>query len=113
MAVIDATTRLLPGTLGDDESAEQDSFSGGFAGLPALHASGAGWPGSRYRMYCLSGDHARIARWRAKQALGRSYERRPQLVENLNLSVEQRKLLDEYLSEISEAGEHVPNHAAE
>ena len=47
----------------------------------------------------LSGDHARIARWRHKQALGRSFLRRPELVEKLNLDHEQRKLLDEFLKE--------------
>jgi tRNA (guanine37-N1)-methyltransferase len=47
----------------------------------------------------LSGDHARIARWRQKQALGRSYLRRPDLVKKLQLSQEQRLLLDEFLKE--------------
>jgi len=47
----------------------------------------------------LSGDHARIARWRCQQALGRSFLRRPDLVEKLDLDDEQRKLLDEYLEE--------------
>jgi tRNA (guanine37-N1)-methyltransferase len=47
----------------------------------------------------LSGDHARIARWRYQQALGRSFLRRPDLVEALNLNVEQQKLLDEFLQE--------------
>ena len=47
----------------------------------------------------LSGDHARIAKWRYKQALGRSFERRPDLVEKLDLNDEQKKLLDEYLEE--------------
>jgi tRNA (guanine37-N1)-methyltransferase len=47
----------------------------------------------------LSGDHARIARWRYKQALGRSYLRRPDLVKKLSLDTEQRKLLDEFLNE--------------
>lgn len=112
MAVIDATTRLLPGTLGDKESAEQDSFSDGLLDYPH-YTRPERVAGQQVPDVLLSGDHARIARWRAKQALGRSYERRPQLVENMNLSVEQRKLLDEYLSEISEAGEQVPNHAAE
>lgn len=55
--------------------------------------------GHRVPAVLLSGDHARIARWRYKQALGRSFLRRPELVERLKLSQEQRKLLDEFLQE--------------
>jgi tRNA (guanine37-N1)-methyltransferase len=47
----------------------------------------------------LSGDHARIANWRVKQALGRSFERRPDLLRRMKLNIEQRRLLDEYLTE--------------
>ena len=55
--------------------------------------------GQRVPAALLSGDHARIARWRHKQALGRSFLRRPDLVDRLNLDQEQRKLLDEFLKE--------------
>ena len=55
--------------------------------------------GRRVPAVLLSGDHARIARWRYKQALGRSFLRRPDLVKKLNLDKEQRKLLDEFLNE--------------
>jgi tRNA (guanine37-N1)-methyltransferase len=55
--------------------------------------------GRRVPEVLLSGDHARIARWRYQQALGRSFERRPDLVEKLDLNDEQQKLLDEYLEE--------------
>ena len=98
MAVIDAVTRLLPGVLGDDESAAQDSFMGGLLDHPH-YTRPEMIDGKRVPLVLLSGDHARIARWRYKQALGRSYLRRPDLVKKLNLDQEQRKLLDEFLNE--------------
>ncbi len=98
MAVIDAVVRLLPGVLGDDESAEQDSFMEGLLDCP--HYTRPEIVDSRaVPEVLLSGDHARIARWRQKQSLGRSFERRPDLLEKLELSDEQQALLDEYLKE--------------
>lgn len=98
MAVVDAVVRLLPGVLGDEESAVQDSFESGLLDHPHYTrpevVAGMGVP-----EVLLSGDHARIASWRAKQALGRSFERRPELVRRMKLDVEQRRLLDEYLTE--------------
>lgn len=98
MAVIDAVVRLLPGVLGDAESAEQDSFAAGLLDHPH-YTRPEEVAGKRVPEVLLSGDHAEIARWRNKQALGRSFLRRPDLLEKLNLSVEQQKLLDEYLKE--------------
>jgi tRNA (guanine37-N1)-methyltransferase len=98
MAVIDATARLLPGVLGDDESAAQDSFMDGLLDYPH-YTRPENVGGQCVPEVLLSGDHARIARWRHKQALGRSFLRRPELVEKLNLDHEQRKLLDEFLKE--------------
>jgi tRNA (guanine37-N1)-methyltransferase len=98
MAVIDAVARLLPGVLGDDESAQQDSFMEGLLDHPH-YTRPESIDGMRVPAVLLSGDHARIARWRYKQALGRSYLRRPDLVRKLKLDREQRKLLDEYLKE--------------
>ncbi len=98
MAVIDAVVRLLPGVLGDDESAEQDSFMEGLLDCP--HYTRPEEVGGRsVPDVLLSGDHAKIARWRHKQALGRSYLRRPDLLEKLELSNEQQRLLDEFLKE--------------
>lgn len=98
MAVIDAVTRLLPGVLGDAESAEQDSFVSGLLDCPHYtrpeHIGGQDVP-----PVLLSGDHAEIARWRYKQALGRSFLRRPDLVKKLKLDREQQTLLDEFLKE--------------
>lgn len=98
MAVVDAVARLLPGVLGDDESAMQDSFVGGLLDHPH-YTRPEMVEGMRVPAVLMSGDHARIARWRYKQALGRSYLRRPDLVKKLNLDREQRKLLDEFLKE--------------
>lgn len=98
MAVIDAVTRLLPGVLGDDESAMQDSFMDGLLDHPH-YTRPENVAGQRVPAVLLSGDHARIARWRYKQALGRSFLRRPDMVRKLNLDIEQRKLLDEFLKE--------------
>jgi len=98
MAVIDATARLLPGVLGDDESAAQDSFMEGLLDCPH-YTRPEDVDGQRVPDVLLSGDHARIARWRHKQALGRSFLRRPELVEKLNLDHEQQALLDEFLKE--------------
>ena len=98
MAVIDAVTRLLPGVLGDDESAVQDSFMNGLLDHPH-YTRPEDLDGKRVPAVLLSGDHARIARWRLKQALGRSFLRRPDLVKKLDLDSEQQKLLDEFLKE--------------
>jgi len=98
MAVVDAVVRLLPGVLGDDESAEQDSFMEGLLDCPH-YTRPEEIDGKAVPDVLLSGDHAKIARWRHKQALGRSYLRRPDLLEKINLSIEQRKLLDEFLKE--------------
>ncbi|MDH3512351.1 MAG: tRNA (guanosine(37)-N1)-methyltransferase TrmD [Gammaproteobacteria bacterium] len=98
MAVIDAVARLLPGVLGDEESAVQDSFMQGLLDHPH-YTRPETVDGRRVPAVLLSGDHGRIARWRYKQALGRSYLRRPDLVSKLKLDKEQRKLLDEFLLE--------------
>lgn len=101
MAVIDAVVRLLPGVLGDDESAAQDSFMQGLLDHPHYtrpeRVMNAVVP-----EVLLSGDHAQIARWRVKQALGRSFLRRPDLLEKLDLNDEQQALLDEFLKEQSQ-----------
>ncbi len=98
MAVIDAVVRLLPGVLGDAESAAQDSFMEGLLDYP--HYTRPEKVGdNEVPKVLLSGDHARIERWRRKQALGRSFLRRPELLEKLELDDEQQALLDEFLKE--------------
>jgi len=98
MAVIDAVVRLLPGVLGDDESAAQDSFMEGL--LDHSHYTRPEEvEGRNVPEVLVSGDHAAIARWRMKEALGRTHVRRPDLLEKLGLSDEQQALLDEFLKE--------------
>lgn len=104
MAVIDAVARLLPGVLGDDASAEQDSFMDGLLDYPH-YTRPEEVAGMRVPEVLLSGDHAKIARWRQKQALGRTFDRRPELVEKLDLDDSQQALLAEYLKENDCAGD--------
>lgn len=96
MAVIDAVARLLPGVLGDEDSAERDSFTEGLLDHPH-YTRPETVGGRRVPEVLLSGDHARIARWRYQQALGRSFLKRPDLVRKLKLNEEQQRLLTEYL----------------
>ncbi len=98
MAVIDAVVRLVPGVLGDEDSASQDSFAEGLLDCPH-YTRPEEIEGRVVPPALLSGDHARIAQWRQKQALGRSYLRRPDLVRKLDLDREQQALLDEFLEE--------------
>ncbi len=105
MVVVDAVVRLLPGALGDAESAEEDSFTTGLLDHPH-YTRPEEVEGRKVPAVLLSGDHRRIARWREQQALGRTFRRRPELIEKLDLTVEQRRLLEEYL----EANHHEQNH---
>jgi tRNA (guanine37-N1)-methyltransferase len=98
MAVIDAVARLIPGVLGDEDSAAQDSFAEGLLDCPH-YTRPEEVEGRQVPSELLSGNHAEIARWRHKQALGRSYMRRPELVRNIELDGEQQALLDEFLEE--------------
>ena len=99
MLVIDAIARLLPGALGDAQSAIQDSFSDGLLDHPHYTRPEQDAAGQVPEVL-LSGDHAAIDRWRLKQALGRTWLRRPELVEELELSAEQRLLLKEFVAEL-------------
>ncbi len=98
MAVVDAVVRLLPDVLGDDASAAQDSFMEGLPDCPHYTRPEL-VEGRSVPEVLMSGDHAKIARWRMKQSLGRSYLRRPDLLDKLELNDEQRELLDEFLKE--------------
>ena len=95
--VIDAVTRLLPGVLGDSESASHDSFSGGLLDWPH-YTRPEEVAGHAVPAVLLSGDHARIARWRRQQALGRTWQRRPDLLAAQELGEDDRRLLDEYIA---------------
>ena len=99
MVLIDCVARRLPGSLNDAESAAQDSFSAGLLDWPH-YTRPEQWNEARVPEVLLSGNHAAIARWRRKQALGRTWERRPDLIEEGKLSKEDRALLDEYRREM-------------
>jgi tRNA (guanine37-N1)-methyltransferase len=99
--VIDAVTRLLPGVLGDECSHVEDSFTAGLLDCPQYTRPEAA-DGRRVPEVLLGGDHAAIRRWRLKQALGRTWQRRPELIAERGLSDEERQLLDEFMTESRE-----------
>jgi tRNA (guanine37-N1)-methyltransferase len=96
--VIDAVTRLLPGVLGHELSAQEDSFAAGLLDCPH-YTRPEQYGESRVPDVLLSGNHESIRRWRLKQALGRTQERRPDLLEKRVLSPEENELLAEYRRE--------------
>jgi tRNA (guanine37-N1)-methyltransferase len=99
MALLDAVTRLLPGALGDAGSAEADSFAGAMKGLldHPHYTRPEVFEGQEVPAVLLSGDHARIARWRLQQRLGATWRKRPDLLKDLE--PDQQKLLDAYIDE--------------
>jgi len=100
LVVIDATVRLLPGVLGDAESAVQESFAAESGWLDWPHYTRPEtWQGRSVPEALRSGDHALIRRWRLKQSLGRTFERRPDLLADKQLNNEEQRLLDEYREE--------------
>jgi tRNA (guanine37-N1)-methyltransferase len=96
MVVMDAVIRLLPGVLGHEDSAAQDSYVAGLLDCPH-YTRPEEIDGLRVPAVLLGGNHEAIRRWRLKQALGRTWERRPDLLAHRELTGEERKLLDEYL----------------
>ncbi len=99
LVVIDAVTRLLPGVLGDEDSAQQDSHSDGLLDCPHFTRPEQ-IEGRSVPEVLLGGNHADIDRWRMKQALGRTWQKRPDLLEKKNLSAEQENLLREFIVEL-------------
>ncbi|WP_192022335.1 tRNA (guanosine(37)-N1)-methyltransferase TrmD [Shewanella sp. WPAGA9] len=99
MTLIDSVARLVPGVLGKQASAEQDSFSDGLLDCPHYtrpeNLDGIGVPA-----VLLSGDHEKIRLWRLQQSLGRTFLRRPELFENLALTGEQKTLLAEFVNNL-------------
>ena len=93
--MIDATVRLLPGVLGHDQSAEQDSFSDGLLDCPH-YTRPESWRGLDVPPVLLSGDHARIERWRRAQAIERTRRRRPDLLEARGLDAADEQALAEF-----------------
>jgi tRNA (guanine37-N1)-methyltransferase len=95
MALIDACVRQLPGALNDDASAVEESFAAGLLDCPHYTRPEV-YEGMAVPEVLLSGHHENIRRWRLKQALGRTWLRRPELLEGRNLSSEEARLLEEF-----------------
>lgn len=104
MVLIDAVTRLLPGALGSEASAEEDSFSDGLLDCPHYTRPEC-YEGEDVPAVLLSGDHAAIRRWRRRQSLQRTLQRRPDLLDTAALDKEQCRLLDEIRRESGEGGD--------
>ena len=98
MAIIDAIVRQLPGVLHDAESAKQDSFVHGLLDCPHYTRPEV-YEGMDVPAVLMSGHHADIVRWRKKQALGRTWQRRPDLLANYSLTIDEAELLKEFKQE--------------
>jgi tRNA (guanine37-N1)-methyltransferase len=93
MVVIDAVVRLLPGVLGSEDSPREDSHAGGLLEYPQ-YTRPPEFRGWQVPEVLLSGDHARIARWRREQIIRRTLERRPDLLDKAELGKEDKKLVE-------------------
>jgi len=98
--VIDAVARLLPGVLGHEDSSVEDSYTTGLLDCPQYTRPEV-VDGRRVPEVLVGGDHAAVRRWRLKQALGRTWLRRPRLLAARELSVEESELLEEFRDEWS------------
>lgn len=102
MVLIDSVCRTLPGVLGHEDSATEDSFVDGLLDYPHYtrpeRVAGCAVP-----KVLLSGNHEQIRRWRLKQALGKTWQVRPDLIESIELDDEQQRLLQEFIVEIGQS----------
>jgi tRNA (guanine37-N1)-methyltransferase len=94
LVVVDAIARLIPGVLGDEGSSEEDSFSRGLLEYPQ-YTRPREYEGREVPEVLLSGDHQTIEQWRRREALRRTWQRRPELLSQTGLSKEDREFLDE------------------
>jgi len=104
MVCIDAMTRLIPGALGHDQSAEQDSFSNGLLDCPH-YTRPEEFQGRRVPEVLMNGNHQAIQDWREKQSLGRTWQSRPDLLERIVLDDRQQTLLKAYIDELHQTGQ--------
>jgi tRNA (guanine37-N1)-methyltransferase len=102
LVLLDALARLQPGALGDERSSAEDSFDAGLLDWPHYTRPEL-FEGRRVPAVLSSGDHAAIRRWRCKQAVGRTWLRRPELLARAPLDETQRLLLEEFLLERAQA----------
>ncbi|KAB2954429.1 tRNA (guanosine(37)-N1)-methyltransferase TrmD [Heliorestis acidaminivorans] len=99
MVIIDALVRFLPGALGDEMSAQEESFSDGLLEYPQ-YTKPATWQGMTVPAPLLSGHHEQIRKWRRKEAFKRTYQFRPELLRGRSLSIEDQILFAEALQEL-------------
>ena len=99
--IIDAITRLLPGALGDENSAKQDSFSEGLLDYPH-YTRPEEVEGIKVPEVLLSGNHNAINQWRFKQSIGKTFDKRPDLIKKRNLTDEEEEILNEYIKDNKE-----------
>ncbi len=107
MVLLDSLIRQIPGALGHAGSAEEDSFADGLLDCPHYTRPEV-YLGLETPPALLSGNHAGVARWRLKQGLGRTWQRRPDLLDKRALSREEQNLLDEFRREVADPGK--PDH---
>jgi len=98
MVLIDALIRLIPGALGHNDSALNDSFYSGLLDHPH-YTRPEDFEGERVPDVLLSGDHKKIEQWRLKQSLGRTWQRRPDLLDSRQLNEQEQQLLQEFIQE--------------
>ena len=114
MVMIDAVARMIPGVLGCSDSAEEDSFSSGLLDFPQYTRPDT-FKGCRIPSVLLSGDHREIRRWRERQALYRTYLRRPDLIQEESLDEEKKNWLSEWRREspdVEFGGDSLPERVA-
>ena len=100
MVLIDAVSRLVPGVLGHQDSAEEDSFANGLLDCPHYTRPEV-YNEQQVPSVLLSGNHEKIRRWRLQQSLGRTWLQRPELIKDLALTDEQEALLSEFIEQWS------------
>jgi tRNA (guanine37-N1)-methyltransferase len=102
MVVLDGVTRLIPGALGCDQSAERESFSAGLLDYPH-YTRPAEYRGMKVPDVLSSGNHAQIERWRRRRSIKKTLRRRPDLIEGRALGDDERREIEEILKEINKA----------
>lgn len=102
MVLIDGMVRLLPGALGDVQSAQQDSFADGLLDCPH-YTRPEDYFGHKVPTVLLSGNHEHIRQWRLKQALGKTWQQRPDLLKYRQLSKQEQRLLDEFKADLTDS----------
>jgi tRNA (guanine37-N1)-methyltransferase len=112
MVLMDSMVRQLPGVLGDEASAEQDSFVSGLLDCPHYTRPEV-FEGEGVPAVLMSGHHAEIEKWRLKQALGRTWERRPDLLARRQLTKQEARLLAEYQQEQASVQQEEMKHGSD